>query len=86
MHADRKWNPPRFYAEGSGQHCDTIRGFIRDGELKATNFARGNHRPKWLIHEDDWQAFVDKRANISTPKVKPSATRRRRTSNVREFF
>ena len=81
-HADRKLHPPRWFAELSGQHCDTIRAFIRDGELKATNFARGNHRAKWLIHEDDWAAFLEKRSN--SPQV-PEQPRQRKPT-VREFL
>jgi transposase len=59
---------------GVGEH--TILGWIRSGELKAINVARGaGKRPKWRITSEALAAFELKRESGSTA---PKATRRRK--------
>lgn len=59
-----------------GCSAEHVGRFISQGQLKATNTSFGN-RPRWKISPEDFQAFVDRRSNISSlPAVEPKKTRR----------
>jgi excisionase family DNA binding protein len=65
-----------------GEH--TVLGWIRQGELKAVNVARGtDRRPHWRISQEALSAFEERRA--AKPPV-PRAPRRKRPEQVTEFY
>ncbi len=47
--------------------------WIRAGQLKAVNLSSGD-RPRWKIHPDDLQRFLDSKSNQAN--VEPKRTRR----------
>lgn len=77
--AERTYHTPRELAAMTGIKVDKIYGWIESGELKAANLAENGNgeRPRWRIWWDDWQAFLDGRAN---KPAEPKPTRRRRKS------
>ena len=65
------------YAAKRGVSWRTVAGWIRSGELRASD--GGTKRTKWLIEIDDAKAFESARSNVVPTKTekKPRATRRR---------
>jgi len=55
--------------------------WINSGELRATNLGDGK-RPRWMVDEEDLEAF--KAARRNTPAVK--AQRRTKRPKVTEYF
>lgn len=63
--------PPRI-ARMVGVGADKVSAWIAAGELKATNVSQSS-RPRWKVHPDDLQRFLDGRSNQA-----PAKSRRRR--------
>ena len=60
-----------------------VLGFIRSGELRATNVAANLiGRPLWRISPADLAVFEQRRAAVAPAKTRP----RRKTVGVIEFF
>ena len=78
------FTPPQL-AEQFGVAAERIRGWILAGQLKAHNLSDSASRPRWRIREQDWEAFLDTRANCIKSPAKP-ARKRRRQHDVTEFF
>jgi excisionase family DNA binding protein len=60
---------------------DTVRDWIRSGQLRAANVARGS-RPLWKIQRDDLDTFLESRNHTAIPR----AARRRVDPDIIEFF
>lgn len=72
---ERFLTPPQV-ARILGCSAEHVGRFIAQGQLKATNTSFGN-RPRWKISPEDFQAFVDRRSNVSSlPPVEHKKTRR----------
>jgi len=61
---------------------DTVRDWIRSGQLRASNVASGN-RPRWKIQRSDLETFLQTRH--ANPAPAP-CERRRNNGGVIEFF
>jgi excisionase family DNA binding protein len=61
---------------------DTVRDWIRSGQLRASNVANGN-RPRWKIQRSDLETFLQTRQPDPAP---PQRERRRNSGEVIEFF
>lgn len=76
----------REVAESLAVKMDCVLGWVRSGELPATNVAqKAGGRPRWRVDPADLQAFLDRRRNGS----KATPTRRKRQpaeQQVIEFF
>lgn len=73
-----KLHPPKYYCKLSGLGHDHILKFISSGELRASNIASSEaKRARWLICEDDWDAFLANRATKEPDRIvgKPSRHR-----------
>ena len=78
----RYFTPPQI-AERFGINAGKVGGWIRSGELPATNVAANlNGRPRWRISPADLAVFEHRRAAVVPPKSRP----RRRAADVIEFF
>jgi excisionase family DNA binding protein len=76
--------PPQV-AKQLGVSADKILGWIRKGELHATNVATGGGgRPRYRISDEELAEFQRTRQNVKPPP-KPSR-RRKKDPNVIEFF
>jgi excisionase family DNA binding protein len=60
---------------------DTVRDWIRSGQLRAANVASGS-RPLWKIQRSDLDTFLESRNHTAIPR----AERRRVDPDVIEFF
>jgi excisionase family DNA binding protein len=62
----------------------TVTGWIRTGQLKASNVGKGLIRPRWRVALGDLKAFLARRQVQADP---PAARRRRRTDHgVTQFY
>lgn len=61
---------------------DTVREWIRSGQLRASNVASGN-RPRWKIKRSDLETFLQTRQANPAPAPRE---RRRNNGDVTEFF
>ena len=82
--AERLFLTPPVAAEQLGVNVDRLRHWISNGELLAVNVG-DQSRPRWRIHRDEWQRFLDKRSNTTTVDSAPPRRRRRPTA-IKEFF
>ena len=65
--------------------ADSVRQLIRSGELRAADLARpGSRRPRFRIEPADVELFLAGRA--VRPPDKPTCRRRRKPTDVVEFF
>ena len=74
---------PREVAERLGINVTRVLGWIRAGQLRATNISNSPTRPRWRIKPADLDAFLESRSNKPAEPEKPS--RRRNTHSVKEF-
>jgi excisionase family DNA binding protein len=61
---------------------DTVRDWIRSGQLRASNVASGN-RPRWKIQRSDLETFLQTRQADPVPVRRNN---RRNNGDVTEFF
>jgi excisionase family DNA binding protein len=61
---------------------DTVRDWIRSGQLKASNVANGD-RPRWKIQRSDLETFLQTRQADPAPAP---PQRRRNSNGVTEYF
>lgn len=78
------FTPPEL-AEKYGLAVERIRNWIAGGQLRAFNLSDSDSRPRWKISEEDWQTFLDTRANCIKSPEKPKR-RRKRSAAVKEYF
>jgi len=69
-----KFLTPPTVARMLGCDCNKILSAIRTGDLKAVNLSDGP-RPRWKIHPDDLQRFLDSKSN-QVNVTEPKRTRR----------
>ena len=70
-----------------GVSTNKVVGFIRSGELRATNLATSQSgRPRYAIDVADIQTFEAARAVVPTAKATTSKLRRRAPQNVKKYF
>jgi excisionase family DNA binding protein len=81
--ASRYLTPPGV-AERLGVDSHRVVGWIRSGQLPAVNVGDGARRPRFRVSEADLAAFLAARSVGPAPRV--SRIRRRRDSQVTEFF
>lgn len=62
MPSEMRWTTPPEVARRLGVNCDKVRGWIRAGELKATNVG-DQSRPLWRICPAELRAFLNRRSN-----------------------
>lgn len=74
-------NPPDV-AERLRVSPDTVHGWIRSGQLKASNLAAPGRRPRYKIRREDLDNFLAKRQ----PTTPPKPARRRRKSAPEERY
>lgn len=80
------YTPPQL-AEQYGIAVERIRGWILAGQLRALNLSDSESRPRWRITDEDWQEFLDTRANCMKSTLQnPKRKQRRRKSGVTEYF
>ncbi len=80
---NREWLPASYWAALCGSRPETLVAEIRAGRLKAVDFSAPNaRRPRYRIHADDFQAWLDRRAVC--PKA-PSAPRARHDATTRQY-
>lgn len=71
---ERPYLTPPEAAELLGVCAEKVCGFIRAGELRASNVAtRVGGRPRWRIHRADLETFLAARAN--EPPARPAKRR-----------
>ncbi len=75
---------PPAVAERLGVDPAKVLGWIRSGQLRATNLGDGALRPRYRISEADLSAFLSTRRAGPEPTI--SRVRRRRDPNVIQFF
>jgi hypothetical protein len=76
---------PNQFARRLGIGIHKVLAWIRSGELRAINVALNTtKRPQWSIPADAVTDFETRRAAV--PVAKPARRRRRRDTNVIEFF
>lgn len=62
-----------------------IQGLIRTGELRAVDVSlHSGGKPRWRISDAELQAFQVRRSNKPVPV--PSRRKRRRSTNITEYF
>lgn len=62
-----------------------VLGFIKSGELRATNVAtRAGGKPRWRVRPSDLEAFTAARAAV--PQAPVSRRSRRKAGHVVEYF
>lgn len=74
--------PPQV-AKQLGVDPATVIGWIRSGQLKASNLGKGDLRPRYRVQPGDLDAFLKKRQPALRPSRKP---RNDKASDVIEFF
>ena len=79
----RYLSPPQV-AERFGVDVHRVLGWIRRGQLHAVNVGDGAQRPRYRVSPTDLALFEAARAAGPAPKM--SRIRRRRDSQVTEFF
>ena len=69
---ERRWLTPPQLAKEIGIDPEKVIAWINAGELRAVNIAKNRHgRARWRVLLDDWDKFLDSRANNRTEaKVK----------------
>lgn len=78
-----EWHAPPYFAAKIGSRPETLIAEIRAGRLRATNFARPTAiRPRYRIHESDFEAWLARRAVVAKA---PAAPRPRRDENVTQY-
>ncbi len=78
-----RYRTPPDVAEQYGVNAGKVLGWIRTGELRATNVAANLlGRPRWRISPADLAVFEQRRSAITPPKSRP----RRKAVGVIEFF
>lgn len=75
-------------ADETQTDADTVRLWIRTGQLTASNVCRSPlaKKPRWRIRRADLEQFLASRQNRPPAVPTPRQSRRSVTSNVREFF
>lgn len=53
-----------------GVSDDTVTRWIKDGELIAFKLSK-----RWLIHPDDWRAFIDRRRDAAAAQPPTKSTK-----------
>jgi len=83
----RKLTPPAL-AKRFGVKPSTVLRWIRDGELRAVDVSRqpGVGRPRFRIDEADVVAFENRRMPIHRDRRQSARRRKKRDSDVVEFF
>lgn len=77
---------PALLAELWGVDEKKVLRFIATGELVAINLAqRSSGRPRWRISEEAAQAFLDRRQS-RVPSPRTTSSRRKKATNVVEFY
>ncbi len=73
-------------AESLGVHERTVREWIDSGELRAINASRSrtSQKPRLRVLDADLQAFLASRS--VGREEKPAPRRRKRATDVKEFF
>ena len=71
MDRETRFLTPPTIAKMTGVGEDKVYGWIDDGSLKAFNLS-GADRPRWKVHPDDFQLFLEGRSN------RPKSSRRSR--------
>ena len=66
--------PKTLVALGVGS-IDHVLGLIHDGDIEASNVSRST-RPRWVITEEAYRDFLDRRSNQQAPPPKKSTPRR----------
>ncbi len=71
-------------AEIEGVHAETVLVWIRSGELTAHNASANpkSRKPRWRVTDADLNAFRMARQNGGT---EPTATRRRKPAEIRQY-
>ncbi len=70
-------------AERLGTRTHTVTAWIKSGELRAIDISQSaGGRPTWRIMPEDLDAFIERRTHQAAPK----RTRRKKRSNIKEFF
>jgi hypothetical protein len=65
--------------------AETVIGWIRSGELRAVDVSRrGSKRPRFRVDPADLLAFENQR--LAKPPSRPNARRRKKDTQVIEFF
>jgi hypothetical protein len=73
---------PPAVARAMGVGHDTVLGWIRSGELRASNLAPLGKRPRWIVTPEAIDEFLKRRQHVPPPK-KPG--RRRRPPGNRDY-
>ena len=72
---------PKQIADAQSVDPDTVRGWIRSGELPARNLAaKAGGRPRYRVDPEALAAFLRKRAVVPTGRLPP------RPSGVSKYF
>lgn len=80
---DRPNLKPKEVCEILGVGIEAVLGWIRSGDLEASNIGQGS-RPRWIIQRSSIDAFLQARSNKSEAKgAKPS---KRRPRSKRRFL
>jgi excisionase family DNA binding protein len=58
---------------------DTVRQWIKSGELKASNVGKGRSKGRYVIQMNDWESFLDRR------KTEPPVQRKRLNSSFKRY-
>jgi hypothetical protein len=76
-------SPPQV-ATQLGVDPATVIGWIRSGQLKASNVGKGGRRPRYRVQQNDLDAFMRKRQPVEKPAARQ--LRRKHQDDVIEFF
>ena len=81
---EREWHSPPEIAARIGKRPEYIVAEIQAGRLPAGDFASaGASRPRYRIHRDDLEGWIERRRVV--PPAKPVPLRPRTPAGVREY-
>jgi hypothetical protein len=84
--SEQKYKSPPVLARQWGVDAKKVLGLIAAGELVAVNLAaRVDGRPRWRISDEEVTAFLKRRQSRPAAPA-PRPRRRRKISEVKEFF
>ncbi len=78
---ERHYTPPQI-AEALGVDAETVRGWIKSGQLRARSLGTGKKRPRRRVPESALDAFLESRED-NAPKPRK---RKRQSDRVIQYF
>ena len=81
--ADTRWVAPREIARQLGISPEKVVGWIRSGQLMATNVGDGAMRPRFRVSPEALERFLAARSTAPAPRA---VRRQKRRTDVHEWY